>query len=82
MWVQPKHYKIIGAELAEARKRAKITQEDLAQKLGKPQSFVSNYERGERRVDVLEFLRIVDAIGGDAASILGQVAKSITRSKR
>jgi hypothetical protein len=30
--------------------------------LRKPQSFASNYERGNRRIDVLELLRIVDAL--------------------
>jgi len=32
-----------------------VTQRELASRLGKPQSFVSEYERGQRRVDVVEF---------------------------
>lgn len=35
----------------------------------KPQSFVSNYERGQRRIDVLELPRIVEALIGDARSV-------------
>jgi hypothetical protein len=37
------------------------------------QSFVSNYERGQRRIDVLELLRIVDALEGDARAIFTDI---------
>ena len=69
MWVQPKEYKHVGAALAAARDRAGLTQEQLGRLLRKPQSFVSNYERGQRRVDVLELLQIVDALKGDARAV-------------
>lgn len=39
----------------------------------KPQSFVSNYERGQRRIDVLELLRIVEALGGDAREVFTDI---------
>jgi transcriptional regulator with XRE-family HTH domain len=42
-----------------ARKQAGLTQQQLAELLSKPQSYVSKYERGERRLDVIEFLNIV-----------------------
>ena len=48
-----------------ARDRAGLTQDQLARLLRKPQSFVSNYERGNRRIDVLELLRIVEALKAD-----------------
>jgi len=40
--------------LREAREGAKLTQVEVAKKLGRPQSFVSKCETGERRVDVVE----------------------------
>jgi hypothetical protein len=40
----------------------------LARLLRKPQSFVSNYERGQRRIDVPELLRIVEALGCGSVS--------------
>ena len=49
--------------LIEARKKAGLTQVELAQKLSRPQSYVSKYERGERRLDVIEFLDVAEAIG-------------------
>ncbi len=75
MWVQPKEYKHVGAALAAARDRAGLTQAQLAKALRKPQSFVSNYERGQRRIDVLELLRIVEALKGDARRVFAEIIK-------
>ena len=46
-----------------ARKKAGLTQHGLAKRLKKPQSFVAKYEGGERRLDVVEFLKMARAIG-------------------
>jgi transcriptional regulator with XRE-family HTH domain len=56
--------------LIEAREHAHLTQQQLAKRLGKHQSFVAKYEGGERRVDVLEFLTITRAIGVDPIRLL------------
>jgi transcriptional regulator with XRE-family HTH domain len=48
----------------------------LAKKLKKPQSYVSKYERGERRLDVVEFLDIAKALGTDEHEIIRKVAAS------
>jgi transcriptional regulator with XRE-family HTH domain len=60
--------------LIEARKRTGLTQAEIADKLEKPQSFVSKYERGKRRLDIVEFLRIADALGVDPHYIITRVA--------
>ncbi|WP_433935606.1 helix-turn-helix domain-containing protein [Brevundimonas diminuta] len=52
------------------RKAAEITQVELAERLGKPQSFVSKVERGERRLDVIEFCQVSEALGCDPATLL------------
>jgi len=44
-------------KLRQARLDAGLTQEEVARRLGKPQSFVSKCESGERRVDVIELTR-------------------------
>ena len=49
--------------LIDARKRAGLSQAQLAIKLSRPQSFVSKFERGERRLDVVEFERVARALG-------------------
>jgi transcriptional regulator with XRE-family HTH domain len=51
--------------LIEARTRAGLTQVELAARLGRPQPFISFVERGERRVDVIEFYAIMKALGAD-----------------
>lgn len=56
--------------LVAARKARPMSQAELAQRLGKPQSFVSKYERGERRVDVVEFILIADSLGIDISHFL------------
>jgi transcriptional regulator with XRE-family HTH domain len=58
------------ALMAEARDKAGLTQEKLAKRLGKPQSFVAKYEGGERRLDLIEFLWITRAIGADPVRIM------------
>jgi len=45
-----------------ARRARGLTQEQLAKRLGKPQSFVAKTEGGERRLDVVEFIDLVKAM--------------------
>lgn len=61
--------------MIKARKAAGLTQHDLARRLKKPQSFIAKYEGGERRIDVVEFLAIVRAIGADPIRILRALQK-------
>jgi transcriptional regulator with XRE-family HTH domain len=59
--------------LIEARQMAELTQVELAELLERPQSFVSKYERAERRLDVIEFLEIAEAMGIDPFDLLKQL---------
>jgi transcriptional regulator with XRE-family HTH domain len=52
---EARYQRFLG-RLREARLQAGLTQADVAAKLGKPQSFVSKCESGERRVDFIELL--------------------------
>lgn len=58
-----------------ARKKAGLTQRELATRLSKPQSFVAKYEGGERRIDVVEFIGICRALSADSAGIVRKLAK-------
>jgi transcriptional regulator with XRE-family HTH domain len=51
---------------------AGIVQQELADRLGKPQSFVAKVERGERQIDVIELVAIAKAIGRDPLRLLKQ----------
>jgi len=59
--------------LLDARRKKGLTQVDVAALLGKPQSFVSKYESGERRLDVMEFLTVCKALKVNPATIIQQL---------
>jgi transcriptional regulator with XRE-family HTH domain len=58
-------YETFREMLVVARKAAGLTQVEVAQRLDKPQSFVSKYEHGERRLDFTEFVEIADILSID-----------------
>ena len=64
------------ARLIEARKKAGVTQTQLAMKLGRPQSFVAKYEGRERRLDVAEYIAIARALGADPYRLLRGAEKT------
>ncbi len=59
--------------LIAARKSAGLSQTSLAEKLDRIQTFVSKYERGERRLDVVEFLDVAAALDIDPVKVLRQI---------
>ena len=64
---------VITNLLVEARKAAGLTQVELAAQLQRPQSYVSKVERGERRLDVIEFLEVARALQLDVVAFLHQL---------
>lgn len=64
--------------MARARDDKGLTQTELATTLGKPQSFVSKYEGGERRLDVIEFIAVCRALQLDAPSFLQSIMHSVS----
>lgn len=58
-----------------ARQARGITQQELAKRLGKPQSYVSKAEMGERRLDVVEFLHFMRAIEGEPLALLRDIER-------
>jgi transcriptional regulator with XRE-family HTH domain len=68
-----REYRKFCALLFAERKAADLTQAEVAIKLRKPQSFVSKYEQGERRLDVVEFLHIARVIGFDPYALLKRI---------
>ncbi|MEH2083379.1 helix-turn-helix domain-containing protein [Nostoc sp.] len=61
--------------LIEARKAAKLTQAELSAKLELPQSYVSKYERGERRLDVIEFLQVAQVLEIDPLAFIKELLR-------
>jgi transcriptional regulator with XRE-family HTH domain len=59
--------------LIEARQESGLTQAEVAARLGVSQSFVSKYELGERRLDVIELLRITDILRANVHDLISQI---------
>ena len=71
--MQRNKYESLQKALIEARQSKGLTQTEIATHCGKPQSFVSKYESGERRLDVVEFLEVCQALGIKPNSILNKI---------
>jgi transcriptional regulator with XRE-family HTH domain len=71
--VHTARYRRLCELLAEARKAKGLSQAALAQKLGWLQTAVSKYERGERRLDLVEFLDVVQALEIDPHKVVRQI---------
>lgn len=75
VWITPEEHRVVGKVLADFRKKAGLRQQDLAARLSKPQSFVSSYEAGQRRIDVLELLRIAASMEADPKEVFAAIAR-------
>ena len=75
IYARDNRYDRLRVLLIEARKGQELTQVELARKLRQLQSFVSNYERGARTLDVIEYLDICEALGQDPLKLLKQLAR-------
>jgi transcriptional regulator with XRE-family HTH domain len=64
--------------LRETRVEAGLTQSELAARIGKDQTFVSKYESGERRLDVLELREICQAIGVSLEGFVRKLEKALS----
>jgi len=70
-------YKAMCEVLRQIREEAGLSQRALASRLKVSPSWVAKVEMGERRVDVVEFLRFVRACGGDAEAAFSEVARRL-----
>lgn len=67
--------------LREVRKEARLRQQDLAAAIDEPQSFVSKYESGQRRLDILELRTICAAIGLTLPEFVNRLEAKLARSR-
>ena len=63
--------------LRQTRIDAKFTQVELAKRLGRQQNFVSLYERGVRRLDVLELREVCKALGVSLLSFVKRLESNL-----
>jgi transcriptional regulator with XRE-family HTH domain len=67
----------LQALLRRCRIEAGLRQVDLAERLGLPQSFVSKYESGERRLDAIELRRVCMAMGVPLVELVRELEDSL-----
>jgi len=73
--IASERHKALIALLIAKRRQAKLTQSDLAARLGESQSFVAHLESGQRRVAFVEFVELAEILGFDAAEVLANLKK-------
>jgi len=59
--------------LRDMRREAGLRQSELADRLGRPQSFVSKYESGQRRLDFVEVERVCKALGASLRELISRI---------
>jgi transcriptional regulator with XRE-family HTH domain len=62
-WVVSPNYRTLIEGLSALRQELGVSQRELARRIGKPPSFVNKIELLERRLDILEFVVITEALG-------------------
>ncbi|KQB95694.1 helix-turn-helix domain-containing protein [Thiosulfatihalobacter marinus] len=71
--IRSKGQEALCQALVDARNKAGLSQQQLAARLKRPQSFVARLESGERRIDVVEFTVLARVIGFDKDEVLSIV---------
>ena len=69
---------LLAAAVAELRKRAGMTQRQLADALGREQNLVARIETGQRRVDLVEWVSICKACKTDPEAEISRLVRQIS----
>ena len=72
-------YRVLVECLRTARQEGNLTQTSLAERLGTDQSYVSKYERAERRLDVIEVRAVCRALGLDFCEFMAAFERKLKR---
>lgn len=70
---------VLGSVLVRARERAGLKQSEVAARLALPASYLSKVENGTRRLDVIEFIQIAQAMNSDPAEIIRELRKELRK---
>jgi len=77
-WVVSPDYRAAIGVLKAARIELGVSQRELARRVGKPPSFVNKIEQLERRLDILEFIAIAEAMGLEAGRLLERIRAGLS----
>lgn len=73
--LEPRYRRLL-LRLIEARKKNRLSQRDVAGRLGRPQQFISLYELGGRSLSVMEYVDIATALGLDPVATLKEALEA------
>ncbi len=71
--------KCLQEALPQLRIGAGLRQNEVAERLNKPQSFVSKYESGERRLDLIELRQVCEAVGIRLAEFVNRFEEQLRK---
>ena len=74
--------RLLVSLLRQLREEAGLRQVDVAEALERPQSYVSKYEAGDRRLDFVELHAIVQVLGTDLVELATRFQKELKRARR
>jgi transcriptional regulator with XRE-family HTH domain len=72
-WVTSPTYRAALDAIVETRRAGGVSQRALAERIGKPRSFISKIESRERRLDIVEFVALANGLGVDPHDLLAKV---------
>lgn len=78
--LRQRQHRVVTGLLRDLRERAGLKQTDVAERLGEPQSFVSKYESGERRLDLLEVRQVCAALGVSLAEFVARLEERLRQT--
>jgi len=73
--LRTRRYEALRSILKKARSKLGLSQADLASRIGRPQTYISDIETGVRRIDVIEFLRLAEVLEIDPARTIAAVGR-------
>jgi transcriptional regulator with XRE-family HTH domain len=71
--IHDRRYQAVAARLRELREQRSLHQQAVADRLGRTQTFVSKYESGGRRLDLIELLDVLHALEADPHEFIDRV---------
>lgn len=74
-------YQHLIQALRDARISESISQIELSKKIYRPQSYVSKYENGQRKIDPIQLIRICDALSIRASDLIRKIEKAVTENE-
>ena len=74
-------WEILLKTLKNVREQQGWTQQQLARKLGRPQSLVAKIEAGERKLDVCQFIDYMRILEADPVAVMRRIMKSIEETE-